>query len=52
MLVQLQDLPEEEREVVDSAWNYVVTAGVDVDVSILADPLSVFMCLVVTGCRS
>jgi NADH-quinone oxidoreductase subunit L len=49
MLVQLQDLPEEEREVVDSAWNYVVTAGVDVDVSILADPLSVFMCLVVTG---
>jgi NADH-quinone oxidoreductase subunit L len=49
MLVQLQDLPEEERELVDSAWNYVVTAGVDVDVSILADPLSVFMCLVVTG---
>jgi NADH-quinone oxidoreductase subunit L len=49
MLIQLQDLPEEEREVVASAWNYVVTAGVDVDVSILADPLSVFMCLVVTG---
>ena len=49
MLIQLQDLPEEEREVVASAWNYVVTAGVDVDVSIFADPLSVFMCLVVTG---
>ena len=49
MLVQLEDLPTEEREVVDSAWSYVVTAGVDVDVAILADPLSVFMCLVVSG---
>ncbi len=48
-LVSLQDLPAEEREVVDSAWSYVVTAGVDVDVSILVDPLAVFMCLVVTG---
>ena len=48
-LVSLQDLPAEEREVVDSAWSYVVTAGVDVDVSIFVDPLAVFMCLVVTG---
>ena len=48
-LVSLQDLPAEEREVVDSAWSYVVTADVDVDVSILVDPLAVFMCLVVTG---
>jgi NADH-quinone oxidoreductase subunit L len=49
MLVQLQDLPEEQREVVDSGWHYVVTSGVDVDVSILTDSLSVFMCLVVSG---
>ena len=49
MLVQLQDLPEQQREVVDSGWSYVVTSGVDVDVSILTDSLSVFMCLVVSG---
>ena len=49
MLVQLQDLPEAQREVVDSGWSYVVTSGVDVDVSILTDSLSVFMCLVVSG---
>jgi NADH-quinone oxidoreductase subunit L len=49
MLVQLQDLPEQQREVVDSGWSYLVTSGVDVDVSILTDSLSVFMCLVVSG---
>jgi NADH-quinone oxidoreductase subunit L len=48
-LVQLQDLPAEERSVVDSAWTYVGTAGVGADLAILVDPLSVFMCLVVSG---
>ena len=48
-LIDMQDLPEEERHLVDSAWTYAVTADVDVDVSILVDPLSVFMCLVVSG---
>jgi NADH-quinone oxidoreductase subunit L len=47
--VQLIDRPEEKRKLVDSAWTYVHTAGVNVDMSILVDPLSVFMCLVVSG---
>jgi NADH-quinone oxidoreductase subunit L len=49
MLLELQTHPEEERELVDSAFTYVQSAGIDVDLSILVDPLSVFMCLVVTG---
>ena len=48
-LVEIQDLPEEERAVVDSAWTYVSTGDFNVDLSILIDPLSVFMCLVVSG---
>ena len=48
-LIEMQDLPAEERHLVDSAWTYAATAGVDVDVAILIDPLSVFMCLVVSG---
>jgi NADH-quinone oxidoreductase subunit L len=48
-LVQIQDLPAEERSLVDSAWTYTATAGVRVDMAILVDPLSVFMCLVVSG---
>src|SRR4029450_13872569 len=31
------------------AWDYANTAGVNGQLSILIDPLSVFMCLVVTG---
>jgi NADH-quinone oxidoreductase subunit L len=34
---------------VDSAWTYVDTGDFVADVSILVDPLSVFMCLVVSG---
>ena len=48
-LFDLLDHPEEERSLVDSAWTYAATAGVEVDLSILVDPLSVFMCLVVSG---
>jgi NADH-quinone oxidoreductase subunit L len=47
--VQLLGRPEEKRSLVDSAWSYVHTAGVNADMSILIDPLSVFMCLVVSG---
>jgi NADH-quinone oxidoreductase subunit L len=47
--VQLLDRPAHDRSLVDSAWSYVHTAGVNVDMSILVDPLSVFMCLVVSG---
>jgi NADH-quinone oxidoreductase subunit L len=49
MLLQLLDRPEEERELVASAFTYFKTAGMNVDLSILVDPLSVFMCLVVSG---
>src|SRR4051812_25609611 len=47
--VDLLDRPDDKRSLVDSAFAYVHTAGVSVDVSILVDPLSVFMCLVVSG---
>ena len=33
----------------DAAYTYVATAGLNVDVAILVDPLSIFMCLVVSG---
>jgi NADH-quinone oxidoreductase subunit L len=34
---------------VDSAWTYAATGDFSADMSILVDPLSVFMCLVVSG---
>jgi NADH-quinone oxidoreductase subunit L len=48
-LFQLLDLPHEERTVTSSAFEYAKTAGIDADLGILVDPLSVFMCLVVSG---
>jgi NADH-quinone oxidoreductase subunit L len=48
-LLELLDQPEEERALVDTAWTYAATADFDVGLSILVDPLSVFMCLVVSG---
>ena len=48
-LVDLLDHPEEERQLVSSAWTYAATADVGADLAILVDPLSVFMCLVVSG---
>src|SRR4051812_43221430 len=47
--LSLQDRAEEQRQVVFSAWDYAVTSGVDAKLSILVDPLSMFMALVVTG---
>src|SRR3954469_19409639 len=47
--LRLEDRGEEQRQVVYSAWDYLVTVGVDAKLSILVDPLSVFMALVVTG---
>jgi NADH-quinone oxidoreductase subunit L len=46
---ELQSLGEEERQVVAVGWDYAVTSGVDAQVSILLDPLSVLMMLVVSG---
>jgi NADH-quinone oxidoreductase subunit L len=48
-LLRLQDLPAEERHVTYIAWDYANTVGVDAQLSILIDPLSLFMMLVVTG---
>jgi NADH-quinone oxidoreductase subunit L len=40
---------EHNRIVTSNAFDYVKTAGVNVDMGILVDPLSVFMCLIVSG---
>ncbi|HEV2770240.1 MAG TPA: proton-conducting transporter membrane subunit, partial [Solirubrobacteraceae bacterium] len=48
-LVELLGEPSEERELVSALWDYAATAGVDAELSILVDPLSVLMLLVVTG---
>jgi NADH-quinone oxidoreductase subunit L len=48
-LLDLLDRPEDERQLVDTAWTYASTGNFKVGLSILVDPLSVFMCLVVSG---
>ncbi len=47
--MKLQDRPENARAVSDSLWTYAKTAGVDVQMGIYIDPLSIFMALVVSG---
>lgn len=47
--IALQGRGEEERQVVYVAWDYADTVGVNGQIAILVDPLSVFMALVVTG---
>ena len=48
-LFQLQDLGEDERQVTSVAWDYANTVGVDAQLSILLDPLAIFMALVGVG---
>jgi NADH-quinone oxidoreductase subunit L len=48
-LVSLQGNGADHRQLVSSLWNYASTVGIDAQMSILVDPLSVFMILVVTG---
>jgi NADH-quinone oxidoreductase subunit L len=48
-LIELQDRVPSQRALTSSLWNYAVTAGIDARGSILVDPLSVFMLLVVSG---
>jgi NADH-quinone oxidoreductase subunit L len=48
-LFDLLDRPTEERQLVDSAWTYAAAFDFKADLAILVDPLSVFMCLVVSG---
>jgi NADH-quinone oxidoreductase subunit L len=48
-LISMQGHAPEHRQMLSSLWNYASTVGVDAQMSILVDPLSVFMILVVTG---
>jgi NADH-quinone oxidoreductase subunit L len=48
-LFALQDKPEEGRQLVSSLYDYAVAGTIDARMSILIDPLSVLMMLVVTG---
>jgi NADH-quinone oxidoreductase subunit L len=48
-LVSMLGLPEHSRELTSSLWNYDVGFGLDAKLGILVDPLSLFMCLVVSG---
>jgi NADH-quinone oxidoreductase subunit L len=48
-LVQMQSLPAEARHLTSSLYDYASAAGLDIKLGIFVDPLSVFMCLVVSG---
>ena len=48
-LVSLQGHAAGNRELSSSLWNYASTVGIDAQMSILVDPLSVYMILIVTG---
>ncbi len=48
-LVALLDEPTDARQLTDTLWDYASAAGLEIDLGILVDPLSVFMCLVVSG---
>jgi NADH-quinone oxidoreductase subunit L len=48
-LLTLQKHSPAHRQIVSSLWTYASTAGIDAHMSILVDPLSVFMILTVTG---
>ncbi|HXP38510.1 MAG TPA: NADH-quinone oxidoreductase subunit L, partial [Solirubrobacteraceae bacterium] len=48
-LLKMQGHAADHRQAVSSLWNYASTVGVDAQLSILVDPLSVFMILIVSG---
>jgi NADH-quinone oxidoreductase subunit L len=48
-LIKLQEQPAGHRQLVSTLWSYANTVGIDAHMSILIDPLSVFMILVVSG---
>src|SRR5438874_1430935 len=49
MLFQLLDVGGSERHFTSSLYDHASAAGLDIKLNILVDPLSVFMCLVVSG---
>ncbi|MDQ6811253.1 MAG: NADH-quinone oxidoreductase subunit L, partial [Actinomycetota bacterium] len=48
-LISLQGHSPAHRQLSSSLWSYASTVGIDAQMSILVDPLSVFMILVVSG---
>jgi len=48
-LISLQQHAPAHRQIVSTLYHYASTVGVNADMSILVDPLSVFMILVVSG---
>jgi NADH-quinone oxidoreductase subunit L len=48
-LIAMQGHSASHRELESSLWTYASTVGIDARLSILVDPLSVFMILIVTG---
>jgi NADH-quinone oxidoreductase subunit L len=48
-LIKLQGHSASHRELESSLWKYASTVGINARLSILVDPLSVFMILIVTG---
>ena len=48
-LTQILDLPAEERQTTSSLYDYAAAGGLDVQLNVLVDPLSIFMCLIVSG---
>jgi NADH-quinone oxidoreductase subunit L len=49
MLFQVLDVGTAERHFTSSLYDYASAAGLDIQLNILVDPLSVFMCLIVSG---
>jgi NADH-quinone oxidoreductase subunit L len=49
MLISLQHHSPGHRQLVSSLWSYASTVGIDAQMSVLVDPLSVLMVLIVTG---
>jgi NADH-quinone oxidoreductase subunit L len=48
-LTQILDLPAEERQLTSSLYTYASAAGLEIEMNVLVDPLSVYMCLIVSG---
>jgi NADH-quinone oxidoreductase subunit L len=49
MFLDLQSAADDAKQVVVHGWNYARVAGVDAEMNLLVDPLSVMMALVVSG---
>src|SRR4051794_480511 len=49
VFAKLQSAPDDAKQVVVVGWNYAKAAGIDAQVSLLIDPLSCLMILIVSG---